>query len=447
MVSVLFIAYHFPPAGGAGVQRSQKFVRYLPSQGYNPIVVTGPGASGDRWAPGDAASGDGFAGKLYRALGPIPHDKSRWNSRFRNWLGFPTPFSRWWIQAAAKAAPQSLDGAKLIFATMSPFGTAAVARQLSQRAGIPWIADLRDPWALDEMQIYPSRIHHKLELKRMERSLSGAAGIIMNTPEAGAALRTAFPSFDNKPVITITNGFDAADFDGDAVPRTDAKFRLVHTGYLHTELGLQLRKKRRLHQFLGGIEPGMDILTRSHIFLLKAVEQWIAERPGVAQDLEIVFAGVTSPKDQSAVANSAVARFIRFIGYIPHPESVQLIRTADLLFLPMYNLPIGRRSRVVPGKTYEYMAAGRPILAAVPEGDARDFLQKSGSAFICKPDDVRGMIRELDRVYSAWKSREHIMNPDWQLINSFDRSRLTNELARFFNQILELTQLSGAPKS
>ena len=116
---------------------------------------------------------------------------------------------------------------------------------------------------------------------------------------------------------------------------------------------------------------------------------------------------------------------------------MQLVRTADLLFLPMHNLSAGRRSRIVPGKTYEYMAAARPILAAVPEGDARDFLQQSGVAFLCKPDDVEGMIRELDRVYSAWKNRAAIMKPDLEFISKFDRLRLTQELGRFFKQILK----------
>ncbi len=439
MIPVLFIAYHFPPIGGAGVQRSQKFVRYLPAQGFNPIVVTGPGASVDRWSPKDAASENGFAGKIYRAAGSVPGDKNRWNARFRNWLGLSSPFSQWWIEAAAGAVPESLDGAKLIFATMSPFCTAVLAGQLSQRAGIPWIADLRDPWALDEMQIYPSGIHRRLELKRMERLLSGAAGIIMNTPEAGAAFRSALPSLAGKPMVTITNGFDAADFNGEATPRADAKFRLVHTGYLHTELGLKLQKKLWFHEALGGIEPGIDILTRSHIYLLKAIELWIAGRSEVARDLEIVFAGVTSAGDKAAVANSAVAGFIRFTGYVPHAESVQLIRTANILFLPMHNLPTGRRSRVVPGKTYEYMATGRPILAAVPGGDARDFLQKSGSAFLCKPDDVPGMIQALDRAYSIWKSGQPPANPNREFINNFDRRKLTEDLAQFFHRILEST--------
>ena len=439
MVPILFIAYHFPPAGGAGVQRSQKFVRYLPAEGFLPIVVTGPVGAGDRWSPGDAALATELPSevRVFRAPGPIPQGNGRWSNRLGRWLGASNPFSEWWIQAATPVASAAIDGAKLIFATMSPFATAHVAGEVSRRTGIPWIADLRDPWALDEMQVYPSWIHRQLELRQMGQLLSSAAGVIMNTPEATVALRNAFPAFQEKPVVTITNGYDAADFVGAEVPRADGKFRIVHTGYLHTKLGLKLRNQRALYQLLGGIEGGVEILTRSHVILLKAVAQWLSQRPEVARDLEIVFAGVTSGPDRAVVTNSALSSVIRFTDYVPHSESVQLVRTADLLFLPMHNLSAGRRSRIVPGKTYEYMAAARPILAAVPEGDARDFLQQSGVAFLCKPAGVEGMIRELDRVYSAWKNRAAIMKPDLEFISKFDRLRLTQELGGFFKQILK----------
>ncbi len=67
------------------------------------------------------------------------------------------------------------------------------------------------------------------------------------------------------------------------------------------------------------------------------------------------------------------------------------MRSADLLFLPMHDLPAGRRAGLVPQKTYEYLAAGRPILAAVPDGDARDLLDASGVARLCRPADAAAM--------------------------------------------------------
>lgn len=439
MIPVLFIAYYFPPIGGAGVQRSQKFVDYLPSRGFQPIVLTGPKSADDRWAP-VTDEGETMRCPIYRAVGPVPRANGSLRSKLGNWFGFEPAFSRWWIQSACQAAPQSLDGARLIFATMSPFSSSLVAQKLSQRAGIPWVADLRDPWALDEMQAHPTGIHRRVELKRMGNWLASAAGIVMNTPEATNALHAAFPALQNKPVVTITNGYDEADFKGEPTPRTDGKFSLVHTGYLHTGLGLKLQKRGKLYQFLGGMTPGLDVLTRSHVVLLQAVERWLTRRPEVANDLQLVFAGVTSPADQAVVQQSPLAPLVHFTGYLSHRDSVSAVRTADLLFLPMHNLPAPRRSRIVPGKTYEYMRAGRPILAAVPEGDARDFLQKSGVALCCRPDDVEGMVGHLDSVYSAWKKRTSVIQPDWNFIAGFDREALTEKLADFFTQILRSPQ-------
>src|SRR5436305_16100 len=166
MVPVLFIAYHFPPVGGAGVQRSHKFVRYLPNQGFLPIVVTGPGPAGDRWSPGEIGSAIEFGSEVQvlRAAGPIPPTNGRWTGKLNRWLARSDGFSKWWIRAAGEASDRSINGAKLIFATMSPFSTAEVACRVARRHGIPWVADLRDPWALDEMQIYPSGLHRRIEL-------------------------------------------------------------------------------------------------------------------------------------------------------------------------------------------------------------------------------------------------------------------------------------------
>src|ERR1700694_1599204 len=154
MTNVLFIAYYFPPIGGAGVQRSQKFVQYLPTEGFLPIVVTGPTSTDDRWTPGDRTLISTIPSEtpIYRAEGPIPKP-SRFLGRLEGWLALTSKFSRWWIRSATEAACRVTESVELIFVTMSPFEGAEVARRLSQRLGVPWVADLRDPWALDEMQV------------------------------------------------------------------------------------------------------------------------------------------------------------------------------------------------------------------------------------------------------------------------------------------------------
>ena len=438
MTKVLFLAYFFPPVGGAGVQRALKFVQYLPAQRYLPVVLTGPTSPDDRWTPHDRTLMQSVPSsvQVHRVSGEPPHSSSRLRGRMERWLGTPTLFSEWWIRSATNLGMQIGGDQRLILATMSPFESGTVAQRLSSHFGIPWVADLRDPWALDEMQVYPSWLHRKVERRRMERLLSTAALIIMNTPEATHALKDAFPSLRRKKVITITNGFDRDDFAGQIDPRDDSKFRIIHTGYFHTESGMQLRK-RKFYRLLGGAEPGVDILTRSHTVLLKAIELWCEGRPEVRSDVDIVFAGKTSEQDQAVARDSRVSELISFTGYVPHEQSVNLVRTADLLFLPMPDLPAGRRSRIVPGKTYEYLAAGRPILAAVPEGDAKDFVLESGMGLTCQPGDMQGMIRILDVVYSNWKTKNQgaLVFHD-AFVERFERRNLTRELVAGFDSLL-----------
>ncbi len=428
MNKLLVISYYFPPVGGAGVQRIQKFVRYLPTEGFLPAVIAGPALTQGRWTPGDPTLLTDIPRDVtvYRANGAVPQPVNKWERRFQGIFGLPSPFSNWWVKTVNELAINEAGKVDLILATMPPFETAIAAELTSRRLGVPWVADLRDPWAVDEIQVYPSWFHRKRELAKMEQVLSTAAIIIMNTPEAVKSLRKAFPQFKSKTVVCISNGFDREDFEENILSRNDIKFRIVHAGSLLTDAGLQLRRQK-IQKLLGGVGTDVDILTRSPAFMVKALAKWCQEHPEVRKDLDIVFAGNASTADQAVT--SALSSQVRFLGYVSHADSLALIRTADLLFLPMHNMPAGIRSKTAPGKMYEYMATGRPILAAVPDGDARDFLDQCGSAFLCRPDDVTGMVDIFRRLYRAWKSNEP--QPAWNraFVDQFERRTLTHKLA------------------
>ena len=111
------------------------------------------------------------------------------------------------------------------------------------------------------------------------------------------------------------------------------------------------------------------------------------------------------------------------------------MRTADLLFLPMQNLPKGARATIVPGKTYEYLASGRPILAAVPDGDARDILEASGNAAICRPDDVDAMVEALAGQLERFRSGAAVPAPREDVVARFEYRRLAAALADVFDEV------------
>jgi glycosyltransferase involved in cell wall biosynthesis len=431
---VLFLAYHFPPIGGAGVQRSVKFVRYLPELGYQPVVVTGPEARLDRWTPED----ESLAVELPRQT-PIlrvqslpPPVGSGWRDRAERWLGMGDAFRKWWVEGAvAVGAGQAVD---LIYASMSPFESGTAAAELSRRLGKPWVADLRDPWALDEMQVYSTRLHRRLELRRMRSLLASAAAVVMNTEEAARLVR-GFPGLEHTPVFAIPNGFDPDDFaDSDDPPRReDGTFRIVHTGYLHTATGRPRGAASLVRRALGGSVAGVEIISRSHVFLLEAIDRLLARDPSLADRLELHLAGALSSEDLEAIGHT---RIVRTPGYLPHRETTALLRSADLLFLPMHDLPPGKRATIVPGKTYEYLASERPILAAVPDGDARDLLARAGTAHLCRPRDVDCMVAAIELELRRVENGDPPPRLDSQVSVAYDRRTLTAQLARVFEAVL-----------
>ena len=435
MSRALVLAYYFPPQGGAGVQRTLKFVQYLPEFGHEVVVVTGPEAAGAEWAPPDVSLAAEVPADtpIFRATGPEPPRRRGWSARAARWLRLRSPFARWWVEAAVEAGRRAarVVDVDLVYASMSPFETAAAAAQLSGELGRPWVADLRDPWALDDWLVYPTRLHRRLELRRMRASLASAHTVIMNTPEATAQVQRNIPELNGKPVLTIPNGFDASDFGGAAPARSDAAFRIVHAGFVHVRDGRGQRRAMLTRELLGGAVKGMDAGTRSHVHLLRAVDRVLAERPDLRGKLEVHLAGILSPADRTVPGFDVVVAH----GYLPHNETVALLRSADLLFLPMHDLPEGQRARIVPGKTYEYLAARRPILAAVPDGDVRDLLRRAGNAFVSRPSDIEMMAAIITEQVDRWLAREPAPSPREEVLAEFERRALTRRLAEIFDAV------------
>ena len=410
--------------------------RFLHELGWDQVVVTGGGATTDRWAPEDESLMAEIPSDLEVLRLPAagePEGSSRWRGRAERWLFLRPRWSQWWIDGSTDLAARASGEFDLIYVWMQPYDSAFAGAEISRSLGKPWVADLGDPWALDEMMVYPSGLHRRRDLARMGAQLGTAAAIVMSTPEAVRRLLAEFPRLADRPVVAIPNGFAAEDFDGPAPVRTDGTFRVVHTGYLHTELGLQHRRSLPLRRVLRGSVPGLDILTRSHVHLVEAVNSLLASDPSLRDTLELHFAGVLTEADREIASRCSV---VKLHGYVTHAESVELMRSANVLFLPMQNLPTGVRATIVPGKTYEYLASGTTILGAVPEGDARDILEEAGNAVVVRPDDVDGIAEALWGQIDAFRAGtpSPVTRPD--VVARFEYRHLAGELASVFDEVL-----------
>jgi glycosyltransferase involved in cell wall biosynthesis len=433
---VLFLAYYFPPSGGAGVQRSLKLSRYMGNHGYEPVVVTTPEVANTRWTPLDSSlSAEIPAGmEVLRIDGSHPADREGWRARAERWCRLSPPWAAWWRDGAISVGSR-VSSVDLVYASMSPWESGEAAEAISQSLDVPWVADLRDPWALDEMSIYPTAIHKRLEQSRMRRTLESASAIVMNTREAAAALRRELPGLAHILVTSIPNGFDSQDFARPSLRRSD-KFRIVHTGYLHTDLGRRHRRNGPMRKVLGGATSTIDILPRSHIFLLQAVDRLLRNDPELSTILEVHLAGLLSEADREALRqHTRHPEIVRLHGYLPHDETVALVQSAGLLFLPMHDLAAGARARIVPGKTYEYLGSGRPVLAAVPDGDARDLLIEAG-ATVCRPRDVECLERALVTNVDRFRKGLDPLCTNARVAARYEHQVLAREISSVFDEVL-----------
>jgi glycosyltransferase involved in cell wall biosynthesis len=429
---ILLIGYHFPPIGGPAAQRALHFAQELRRAGHDVCVVTGAGRSHDPWAPPDDAAAEEVEGlDVLRFSSDDPPPRTGAGRALERLAAAPTRFEGWFareLDSMTAGLPWNPD---VILGELVPYACATGIVRLQRRLDAPLVVDLHDPWALDEMWLYPTWAQRAIDRARMRKTLTASRAVAMNTAEAARRVKDAFPSLADR-VAVIPSGYDATDFPREAahpIREQNTYFRIVHTGSMHVGQGIRHMKTERIRKLLGGMPvSGAQFLSRSHYYLVKALRSLSYFDIETARSIELYFAGSFTDQDRQVAAD--IPR-VHWLGYLSHQKSVELIRQADLLFLPMHDVP--GRAGLVPTKTYEYLGSGRPILAAVPRGDARDLLEASGTAMVCAPTDSAGMARALTALVGAWKRRERPPNPDWSVVGRFEWAALAMEM----NELLE----------
>lgn len=437
MPSALIIAYYFPPVGGAGAQRPAKWCKYLPECGWEVCVVA-PDAShtGSVWGPTDDTLNDtlSFARveRVSAGIDDIDHERRTSIAKHQAWLRAASD------RVAALLSRERFDA---VLITMSPFCLAHVALWLKAHFDVPVILDLRDPWALDGWPTYRTWFEWRRDYALMRRTLGAVDGVIANTPEALKALRCEFPMVDAARWTVIPNGYDEEDFRYVGASSGDpAHLTIVHAGSLHSsELypprGFVARTKRRIRYRPEPIQPEGRTLK----FLLEALRRLRdAGYPG-AERVRVRCVGVVVGATVRCVQESGVGEQVELIGYRPHRESVAQLMAADALFLPLhgYTDP-ARRALIVPGKTYEYLASGKPILACLPEGDARDLVERSGRGYLALPTHPGMVGAALSQLISDWLAGRLKGGgpPAW--LHDYERCELTRRLSAFLTKVANL---------
>jgi glycosyltransferase involved in cell wall biosynthesis len=441
-LNVLVIAYYFPPMGLSGVQRTLKFVKYLPDFGWRPIVLTAGetpyyahdmslleelnplvdsdqvrivrtsenGIPGSRTSSGqgkDKASAD-----FLSSLRPLPSTlklPSAFYQRMRSKLiqTFYQPDSRIrWKKAAIKEAEKVFSEERIdaIFATAPPYTDFLIGSELARKHNVPLLMDYRDAWVSNPVLNFYATPFHKAYARKLEdECLRASSAITVASRTMKEVLIKNYNFLKHEDVMIIPHGYDPDDFDR-AAPlidkyRSREKFRLTYAGAFY--------------------------VGRSPSALFAAVKLASEQEPALKDDIELVFAGILQKEYVRAAAKMGLAENVVATGYLPHIENVALLLASDVLWMTMSD------NLSAPGKRYEYLGTSKPILGLVPPGSlVEKLLHDYGAAVTVRPKDVPALAETVLDLYRKWRKTLLPHNVNMPFVQSFDRRLLTQELAR-----------------
>ena len=410
MKKVLFLAYLFPPIANSGTQRPWKFAKYLADYAWQPTVITAahfdghhtdwrlesdlpPNVTVVRVPMLNDQVGDTIArlggGALARRVG----DAVSW--RMRNYRRMPDLYSLWTptvMRAAMRLFKE--QGFDAIYATGFPWTSLLIGAQLSKATGRPLVADFRDLWSGENL--FRADRPSPAEELALERSVvESATAVVTASASIGRWLASAHPSADPEKFVAIHNGFDAADF-AEAVERPRGRrFRIVFTGV-----------------WKEGYNPGE---------LYDSIDWIRRSSPQLLDDVEVVAAGFAPGEAR----RRGLGDYITERGVVTHDEALSLMRTADLLYLSHVD---PERQWVVPGKLYEYLASGTPVLALTDPGrETAQIINRVGGGVAISADDPGTLFQLLAEVCRTKSFAVPPRNPD--ALASFERRHLTAKLA------------------
>jgi len=417
---VLIICYYWPPAGGPGVQRWLKFVTYLGEFGVEPIVFVPDNA---HYPLKDEALQAEIPKNIKVVRFPIkePYRFAKWFSKKKtktissgiisekepSFLERAMLFIRGnlfipdarvgWVKPASRFLQKYLVDHEIdtIVTTGPPHSLHLIGLRLRKALEVRWVADFRDPW---------TTIHYHKSLRLTESSvkkhkalekevLTQADAIVVTSP----GTKVEFSEITQTPITVITNGFENTS----SAPRIlDERFSLVHIGSLLTN--------------------------RNPTLLWKVISELVQDHPDFANQCHIKLVGAVSKDVISSLDAFGLAKYTEEGGYVTHEEALQLQKNAQVLLLVEMNRP--ETKAIIPGKLFEYLSAGRPILALGPEGsDIKAIIEETNTGQFFSYSEERQIKDQLWNYFQKYLNQK--LEVDSLNIEKYSRRELTKDLA------------------
>ena len=418
---LLVIAYYFPPMGLSGVQRTLKFVKYLPQFGWQPIILT---VTPTGYYAEDITLlkeleekeieivrvGSFDPNHFFRKKGLVKMPSERW-AKFLGYMSdlFFIPDNKiGWRRKAFKAACDLCAKNKfdVIFATAPPFTDFLIGADLHQKFNIPLVLDYRDPWLEYPIKHYPTPYHRWKNYVLEKSVLERTAKVITTNRRVKELILKQYDFLNYEDVQIIPQGFDPEDFPSQPPPpvQPSEKFVLTHTGVFNGD--------------------------RTPKYFLHALKKAISENPGLKGNIEARMVGNFQDGYRKLVQSMGLENEVTITGYLTHHESLRELAKADCLWFMLMN------DRQSPGKVYEYIAARKPILACVPEGFVRQTVLETGAGTVVKPTNVDEISQAILELYEG-HLQGRLLLPKEDIVQRYDRISLTQDLSKILGFLTE----------
>lgn len=437
MKRVLIITYYWPPTGGSGVQRWVKFAKYLPQEGWQPVIYTPENPEQlavdhtlEAEIPKEAeiirtriTEPYELYKKFLRKSGhsreavevnPVNARQKTFLQKAAMWvrgnLFRPDPRCLW-IRPSVRFLKKYLEEhpVDLIVSTGPPQSMHLIGRRLAHETGLPWIADFRDPWTrifyFKHLSMTKATVkwHERME----KRVLDEATAVVAVSP----LVQQEFQAMTQTPVELITNGYDECDFparkdvvrphEGQSVP----PFTVTHTGLFAAD---------------GNPTVLWDVLAEK-----------CRKDECFRKSLNIRLVGKTDDHILSSIEEAGLMPNTTDMGYQPHSTATQEQRDASLLILPLRKEP--EYKAVLPGKLFEYLASSRPILGiGQPDGAMSVILNQTRTGVVFDWNDRASMDRFITLCWESHLKGELCV--DDADLKQFTRRELTRRMARLFDR-------------
>lgn len=439
--NVLMLYDRFPPYNVSGSARPYYFALHLPQFGYAPTVVSSRLLASEaadwslldklpqevslvrvplllstcqdaieRWLSkirlGKTSKEE--AGRDSKGNGGSPPAASRrggWATAVREWQWLTQYFVDWNVSAFVASLRFAISDAEVIWVTAPHFRNAVPAYALSVFSGKPLVVDLRDPWTYGSLWQPGTPRLERWERALAERILGHAARVVVTSPLTAAEFLKRFPTWAAEKIVTITNGYAAAEVE---------PTRGGHEGKL-------------LLRYVGILNE-----RRTPDVLLNALRE-VLKDDQIAADMRFEFIGSMGPHG-AKLDDPSLHGAVKSFGKVSYQESVALMRGSDVNVILQ---TISEGQDVIAGKTFEYLATGRPILAVVDAagGDAW-LLKETGAGLVMDWRDTIAIATALRELWTLWKQGKLQQRFTQAGLSNFSRYELTRKLSTVLDDVL-----------